>query len=71
MSTDSIKEALGKNLREARLDKRMTQEGVADAIGSTVNYYAKIERGKSIPSLQMLEKLCEVLDKTATELAEF
>lgn len=33
------------NLKRARLDKGMTQQMMADALGITLNYYQKIEAG--------------------------
>jgi len=71
MSVESIKKSLGQSLRKARRAKDMTQQEVADAIGCEVNYYAKIERGKAIPSIQLLEKITKLLDVCATDLLGF
>jgi len=71
MSTDTLKKTISNNLREARLDKRLTQEDVAELVGTTVNYYAKLERGKSLPSILMLEKLAKALDVSSCDITEF
>ena len=71
MGQAEIKQSLGQSLRKARRAKDITQQEVADAIGCEVNYYAKIERGKAIPSIQLLEKIVKLLDVTATELIGF
>ena len=52
-------------------DKRLTQEEVAELVDTTVNYYAKLERGKSLPSLPMLEKLAKALAITSCDITEF
>ncbi len=71
MSTETLRKTIGKNLKEARLDKRLTQEQVAELVGTTVNYYAKLERGKSMPSIPMLEKLVKTLGVNSCDITEF
>ena len=62
MSEKQIKESLATNLRKARRAVDLTQQEVADNVGTDVTYYAKLERGEAIPSLKMLEKVLRVLD---------
>lgn len=47
-----------KNIRERR---HLTQIEVADMVGVSKNTISSIERGDSLPSLELLVKLCIVL----------
>lgn len=54
-------EELGRNLREARESKNLTQQKVADILNverSAISYY---ESGKSLPSILQLIKLSKQL----------
>ncbi len=57
-------EQLGRKLKQARENKKLTQEEVANLVGLSVNYYARIERGEENPSLKRLRKIKEVLNVT-------
>lgn len=49
---------LGSRIRAVRLEKKMTQEQLAEAVGVGVTHISHIETGNSIPSLQvMLDRL--------------
>ena len=67
MSEQQIKTSLATNLRKARRTADLTQQEVADKVGTDVTYYAKLERGEAIPSLKMLEKVLRVLDLKSDE----
>lgn len=59
---------IGKKLREARKNKRLTCAAVGAAIGVTTSYYSRIERGYAgIPPHRLL-RICEVLDLNPEEL---
>lgn len=53
--------ALGKQIKEAREKKKMTQAQVAAKAGMNTNYYAVIERGEINPSYETLKKIAEAL----------
>lgn len=55
------KEELGKKMKEARDKKKLTQEQVAKMVGLNTNYYAVIERGEVLTSLENLEKIFKAL----------
>lgn len=44
-------------LKELRLDKKVTQQKVANAIGCSGNTYSKYERGEREPDIFMLKQL--------------
>lgn len=62
---------IGNQLQSARRSKSLTQSEVAKRAGTNVNYYAKIERGESIPSLKMLEKIVKVLGIKSSDVLPF
>lgn len=56
-----FQEKLGKNLRKVRLKKRFTQSEVAEKAKIHPNYYAKIERGETNPSAEIITRIVKVL----------
>ncbi len=62
---------LGKRLREAREQKKLTQEEVATKSGITTSYYARIERGEEQPSLATLKSLAKTLNIKGSQIVPF
>lgn len=62
---------LGKKLKQARHQKTMTQADVARRANTTVNHYAKIERGEVLPSLKMFEKIVKALGVRSSDILSF
>lgn len=62
---------IGHKLQQARQHKGLTQVEVAVKAGTNVNYYAKLERGESVPSLKMLEKIIKVLGVKSSDVLPF
>lgn len=48
-------------LRAARTNKRMTQQGLAKAVGVTKKTVGAWESGKSMPKVDKIEIICSVL----------
>lgn len=44
-------DTIGKNIRQFRIEKKMSQEDLAEKAGLSSNYIGMIERGEKIPSL--------------------
>ena len=61
-------DALGKRIANLRKKRRLTQEQMAEKTELSTNYISHIENSHSIPSLETLMKLCEVLNVTPDEL---
>ena len=65
---------LGQRLREARLDRGLTQEELAHRAGITRTHYQQVERGAwkqgavSNPSIRVLARLAQALDVELSEL---
>lgn len=59
------KMTLGKRIREARIQKGLTQQVLADKAGICVMYIGEIERGIKMPSMNSFIKVIEALDISA------
>lgn len=59
---------IGKRIRSMRLQKKMTQEQLAEATGVGTTHISHVETGNSIPSLQLLVDIINTLDCSADEL---
>ena len=59
------KMALGIKIREARLNKKYTQQKLAELAGIGIMYLGEIERGTKMPSLNIFIKVIEALDISA------
>ena len=57
--------ALGKRIRESRINKGYTQQDLADRAGIGVVYISEIERGIKMPSLNIFIKIVDALDVSA------
>lgn len=64
-------EKVGRNLKKARKEKRLTQVQVAEKVEIHPNYYAKIERGEIQPALDTLEKIFKVLGVKSSDILPF
>ena len=57
--------AVGRRIREARLQKGYTQQYLADRAEIGVVYISEIERGIKMPSINSFVKIIEALDVSA------
>ncbi len=55
-------------LRETRLEKGLTQEALADAVGVTRQTIISIEKGKFVPSVKLALQLAHALQVPLPEL---
>ncbi len=63
--------AFGDKLRQIRLEKGLSQEKVANALGYPTNtYVSDAELGKFIPGPDKLEKWAKALDLTSEEMED-
>lgn len=68
MNAVKLREKIGANLQKARKAKRYTQEEVAKGADLTTNYYATLERGEAIASVETLYAIFAVLGVKASEI---
>lgn len=59
------------NLSKLRKQLRYTQREVAELADLNPNYYAKVERGTSVPSLKTIYKLAKALKVSASDILGF
>ena len=53
---------MGERLKKARIEKKFTQEQLAEKLKVSIAYISRIETGKTHVNLQRLNELCAVLD---------
>ena len=55
---------LGNRIKQKRIEKKLTQEQLAEIIGLTSVYISHIECGSGKSSIETLVKICNALDTT-------
>lgn len=63
-----LKKAIGAKLQTARKAKHLTQREVADKVGIATNYYATLEQGVAIASVETLYKIFALLEVQASDI---
>jgi len=66
--SSALRESLGKKLKKARVETKLTQAEVAKKADVHVNYYARIERGEENPSYEKLHGILRALGLKKIEL---
>jgi len=64
----SLHARFGANLRRLRLDKGISQEGLADLAGLHRTYISSVERGERNVTLETVEKLAKALGISMSKL---
>ena len=59
---------IAKRIKQARINKNMTQLKLADEMGVSFQAVSNWERGNSMPDISKLEDLCRVLELSVSEL---
>lgn len=60
----------GLTVREHRIRRGLSQEGLADLARINRGYLGEIERGEAVPSLDVMERLAEALSEKLSRLLE-
>ena len=60
--------SIGKNIRAARIKKKMRQEDAAEKSNISLSYYGAIERGERIPTLEVLIDILNAFGVSADEI---
>jgi transcriptional regulator with XRE-family HTH domain len=68
MNEVKLRKSIGSSLQEARKAKRLKQREVAEAVGVTTNYYATLEQGAAIASVETLYEILAVLGAKASDI---
>jgi DNA-binding XRE family transcriptional regulator len=64
----ALREAIARGVHQARKALKLTQEDAAERIGVRPDFYAKIERGATMPSLRTLTRMVWAFDASADVL---
>jgi transcriptional regulator with XRE-family HTH domain len=67
-SVGKLARSIGVAARQARTALEITQEDAAERLGVSVDFYARIERGNSLPSVPTLARMVVVLGVSADAL---
>ena len=70
MKKNPVLVALGKNVRELREQKKLTQEALAERSGLDPSYISGIERAVRNPSVVSLARLANGLGCTVSEVCQ-
>lgn len=65
-----LKEIMARNLRQARHDKKLTQEELAHRAGLSMRYVGAIERGDVSASVTVLGQIADALGMEPAELVK-
>lgn len=71
MNNMDIKVKFGKNLKNIRQNKKITQEKLAELAGIDRSYLSEVERGIKNISLTKIEAIANALDIKIYELLNF
>ena len=63
-----MKKTFGARLKEARTEKHLTQEDLANEIGLTGGFIGQLERDESLPSIDTVTKIAKFLNISTDEL---
>ena len=67
---NNMTKELGKRIRTERIDKKMTQEELAERAGLHPTYIGQVERGEKSLTITSLEKIAEGLGISFSDLFE-
>ena len=62
ITSDDILKTIGTKIKKARLEKKFTQEGIAENINISPDLLRNIENGRNIGSLPTLLNICNFLE---------
>jgi len=64
----SLRSLLSSNIRKRRKFLGVSQEKLAEKVGTSTHYIAQIEQMNKFPSVEMLERIAEALEMDSPEL---
>ena len=65
-----IKKLVGARIRQRRLQRKLTQEQMAEKAEINNTYYGRIERGEANASLELLAAISDALNTTIADLVD-
>lgn len=58
-----LRNPIAAHIRERRYELGMTQQQVAEQVGTSHSYISRVEKGRSLPTLSVLKRIFAVLDE--------
>ncbi len=71
MSDTKLLNQIPVNLSNIRKKLRYTQRELGKMVDLNPNYYAKVERGDSVPSLKTMIKIAKALNVSVTDIVGY
>jgi len=71
MNADEIRTNFGKNIKKYRKSFKLTQEELAEKVGSDSPHITQLEKGRIFISCDMLAKMCNTFEILPNKLFEF
>ena len=66
-----LQKQLGQRIAELRRGRKLTQEGLAEAVGCSIEFISLVERGVNAPSVAGLESFAKALNVEVRDLFTF
>lgn len=66
--TAELRATMGRRIKATRKAKNLTQAQVARGIGISAEFYAPVERGTALPSVETLRKVADFLEVSVDHL---
>ena len=66
--TDDLQKKIARRLKTHRENVQLSQLEIANLAGVSSNYYARLERGESMPSAGIIVKLAKALKVSSTDI---
>lgn len=70
MAMDDVRRRLASNLRTLRLAKGLSQEALADEVGSQRTYISELERAKRNPTIDVIDRLARFFEVKLGDLLD-
>ena len=67
----TLGQKIGQRIKEARKERKFTQERFAELCGLSTDYIGKIERGKQLPTLKTMHHIARILNTTLSHILDF
>lgn len=62
---------VNKKIQKLRKENNLTQDQLAEKLGVSKTYIAKLENGKILPSVKDIKNIARILDKNVSDLTSF
>jgi len=68
MDIEELQKKIGERLKNLRMSRGLKQEDIEEKWNFPYRHYGKIERGKHLPNISTLNRLCEIFNISLSDL---